>query len=100
MLIVLFYSRGIMGDREFSWDGFLTWCRNLPANIKAWPQKHRAKSAARKEARAAKDAAVSEAEKATTRENNMLELMTEASVDMLGMFFQLSTASAFCCTSP
>jgi phosphate uptake regulator len=53
-----------------------------------------------KEAITAKDATISEAEKATARENNMLELMTEASVDMLGMFFQLSTASAFCCTSP
>jgi hypothetical protein len=53
-----------------------------------------------KEAIAAKDTAISEAEKAATRENSMLELMTEASVDMLGMFFQLSTASAFCCTSP
>jgi hypothetical protein len=64
MLIVLFYSRGIMGDREFSWDGFLTWCRNLPANIKAWPQKQRAKSAARKEARAAKAAAKARAKQA------------------------------------
>jgi hypothetical protein len=51
-----------------------------------------------KEAIAAKDAAVSEAEKATTRENSMLELMTEASVDMLGMLFQLRTSSVFCCT--
>jgi hypothetical protein len=48
-----------------------------------------------KEAIAAKDAAVSEAEKATTRENSMLELMIEASADMLGMFFQPHTASFF-----
>ena len=40
-----------------------------------------------KEAIAAKDTAISEAEKAATRENSMLELMIEASVDMLGMFF-------------
>jgi regulator of protease activity HflC (stomatin/prohibitin superfamily) len=37
------------------------------------------------EAIAAKEAAVSEAAKATTRENFMLELMTEASLDMTGM---------------
>jgi hypothetical protein len=48
-----------------------------------------------KEAIAANDAAVSEAEKATTRENSMLELMIEASADMLGMFFQPHTASFF-----
>jgi tRNA U34 5-carboxymethylaminomethyl modifying GTPase MnmE/TrmE len=52
-----------------------------------------------KEAIAARDVAVSEAEKATTRENSILELMSEASVDMLGMFFQPHTASAFCCAS-
>jgi tRNA U34 5-carboxymethylaminomethyl modifying GTPase MnmE/TrmE len=47
-----------------------------------------------KEAITAKEAAISEAEKATTRENSMLELMTEASVDMLGMLF--STQNFFC----
>ena len=47
-----------------------------------------------KEALSAKEAAISEAEKATTRENSMLELMTEASVDMLGMLF--STQNFFC----
>jgi hypothetical protein len=43
-----------------------------------------------KEAMAAKDAAMLEAEKATTRENSMLELMSEASTDMLGMLFPTS----------
>ncbi|KAK1667816.1 hypothetical protein QYE76_055975 [Lolium multiflorum] len=43
------------------------------------------------EAMAAKETAVSEAEKATTRENFMLELMNEASVDMSGSF--LDTAA-------
>jgi hypothetical protein len=53
-----------------------------------------------KDAIAARDSAVSEAEKATTRENSILELMSEASVDMLGMFFQPHTASSFYCSSP
>ena len=47
------------------------------------------------EAMAAKEPAVSEAEKATTRENFMLELMNEASVDMSGMLFQIKTSSVF-----
>ena len=38
-----------------------------------------------REAVAAKEIAASEAEKATTRENFMLELMNEASADMSGM---------------
>lgn len=50
---------------------------------------------------AAKDAAMLEAEKANTRENSMLELMSEASTDMLGMFFQPhTTSSLFYCASP
>ena len=54
-----------------------------------------------KEAIAAKDAVVSEAEKATARENSMLELMSEASTDMLGLFFQPHIASfLFYCASP
>ena len=57
MLIVLFYAQGIMGTREFSWDGFFTWWKTLPSRIKAWPEKRKAKSAARKEARAARAAA-------------------------------------------
>jgi hypothetical protein len=44
---------------------------------------------------AAKEAAVSEAAKATTRENFMLDLMNEASVDMSGMLLQTKTPSVF-----
>jgi hypothetical protein len=40
------------------------------------------------EAITAKDAAVSEAKGAATRENSMLELMLEASADMLGTFLR------------
>ena len=64
MLIVLFYSRGIMGDREFSWDRFIAWWKNLPAAIKAWPEKRRAKAAAKREARAVKAAAKARAKDA------------------------------------
>lgn len=64
MLIVLFYSQGIMGTREFSWEGFIGGLKNLPANLKAWPAKHKAKAAARREERAAKAAAKAKARKA------------------------------------
>lgn len=37
MIIVLFYRKGIMGTREFSWDGILRWFKNLPRNIKSIP---------------------------------------------------------------
>ena len=47
-----------------------------------------------KEAMAAKDVAVLEAEGAATRENSMLELMLEASTDMLGMYLQPYGASS------
>jgi hypothetical protein len=39
-----------------------------------------------REAIAAKDAAVAEATEASSRENYMLQLMTDASLDMTGMF--------------
>ena len=64
MLIVLFYSQGIMGTREFSWEGLIGWFRDLPANLKAWPAKHKAKAAARREERAAKAAAKAKAKEA------------------------------------
>lgn len=64
MLVVLFYSQGIMGTREFSWNSFLSWFKNLPANLKAWPAKHKAKVAAKREARAAKAAAKARAKEA------------------------------------
>lgn len=34
MLIVLFYRKGIMGTREFSWQGFLGFFKQLPQRIK------------------------------------------------------------------
>ena len=64
MLIVLFYSQGIMGTREFSWEGFLGWFKNLPANLKAWPAKRKAKLAAKRDERAAKAAAKAKAREA------------------------------------
>ena len=64
MLIVLFYSQGIMGTREFSWEGFIGGLKSLPANLKAWPAKHKAKAAARREERAAKAAARAKAREA------------------------------------
>ena len=50
MLIVLFYAQGIMGDREFSWDRFITWWRTRPDAVKAWPAKRKAKRDAKKAA--------------------------------------------------
>jgi predicted kinase len=47
------------------------------------------------EAMAAKEAAVSEAEKATSRENSMLELMNEAAADISGILFQTKASSIF-----
>ena len=52
-----------------------------------------------KEAIAAKDAAVSEAEKATSRENSMLELMNEAAVDISGNLLR-TRASSMCLLYP
>ena len=31
--IVLFYSKGIMGTREFSWDGLISFFRKLPSRL-------------------------------------------------------------------
>ena len=56
MLIVLFYSRGIMGDKEFSWERFIMWWKKLPEQIKSGPAKIKADRAARKEAKAVKKA--------------------------------------------
>ncbi len=64
MLIVLFYAQGIMGTKEFSWDGFIGWWKKLPAAIKGWPQKRKAAAAAKKEARAVKAAAKARAKEA------------------------------------
>ena len=61
ILIVLFYARGLMGDREFSWDGLFNWFRTLPARLKAYPEKRKVKVAAKREARAANAAAKAKA---------------------------------------
>lgn len=37
MIIVLFYRQGIMGTKEFSWEGLIRWFKNLPRNIKSIP---------------------------------------------------------------
>ena len=64
MLIVLFYAQGIMGSREFSWDRFIAWWKNLPSNLKSWPERRKAKATAKKEARATKAAAKAKAKAA------------------------------------
>ena len=33
MIIVLFFSKGIMGNKEFSWDGIIRWFKTLPQRI-------------------------------------------------------------------
>ncbi len=43
MLIVLFAAQGIMGTREFSWEGFFSWFKNLPKNLKNAPAKNKAR---------------------------------------------------------
>ena len=56
MLIVLFYAQGIMGNKEFSWEGLFTWFKTLPARLKAWPEKRKAKAQEKKEIKARKAA--------------------------------------------
>lgn len=63
MVIVLFYARGIMGDREFSWERFLNWFRTLPSRIKQAPEKRREKKLAKEEQKALKKAAEAQANK-------------------------------------
>ena len=29
MIVVLFYNKGIMGNKEFSWDRIADWCRRI-----------------------------------------------------------------------
>jgi hypothetical protein len=48
------------------------------------------------EAIASKEAAVTEAAQASSRENLMLELMTEASLEMAGILCKLKTSSVVC----
>lgn len=54
MLVVLFFAKGIMGNKEFSWDGIIRWFKTLPQRIKAWPAKKKAQLAERKEQKEAK----------------------------------------------
>lgn len=58
MLIVLFAAQGIMGTKEFSWEGLFTWFKTLPTRIKNAPAKNKArhnlKKMERERARAAK----------------------------------------------
>lgn len=70
ILIVLFAAQGIMGTKEFSWDGLINWFRTLPARLKAWPEKNKAKRAVKKEERARVAAAKAKAkqDKATSAE--------------------------------
>ena len=48
MCIVLFYSRGIMGTKEFTWEGFLGFFKTLPQRIKNFPAKMKAKFSSKK----------------------------------------------------
>ena len=54
MLVVLFFSKGIMGNRELSWDGIARFFRTLPQCLKAWPAERKLKRAEKKAERAAK----------------------------------------------
>lgn len=50
MLIVLFYRQGIMGTREFSWESFMGFFKNLPARFKNLFKKHKTNTEKVKEA--------------------------------------------------
>lgn len=39
MLVVLFWNHGIMGSKEFSWEGLIKWLKGIPK----WPQHIKAK---------------------------------------------------------
>lgn len=61
MLVVLFFAKGIMGNREFSWEGIIRWFKTLPQRTKAWPAKKKAELAERKEQKEAKKEAKAKA---------------------------------------
>ena len=50
MLIVLFYRQGIMGTKEFSWEGFFGFFKKLPQRIKNLGKKHKRNTETVKEA--------------------------------------------------
>lgn len=68
MLVVLFYAQGIMGTKEFSWEGFFSWFKNFPARVKAWPEKRRVKRAEKKAEKERKAAMKAESKKVTSFE--------------------------------
>ena len=78
MIIVLFYAQGIMGTKEFSWEGLLTWFKTLPQRIKEWPAKSKAKREAKKAARAA-----AKAQKAKAKESKKNSSEKKASGEKL-----------------
>jgi len=39
MAVVLFYSKGIMGNKEFSWDGIAAWCKKVKSKFTKTPAK-------------------------------------------------------------
>lgn len=61
MLVVLFFAKGIMGNKEFSWDEIIRWFKTLPQRTKAWPAKKKAQLAERKEQKEAKKEAKAKA---------------------------------------
>ncbi len=61
MLVVLFFAKGIMGNKEFSWNGIIRWFKTLPQRTKAWPAKKKAQLAERKEQKEAKKEAKAKA---------------------------------------
>ena len=63
MCIVLFYAKGIMGNRAFSWDGIFNWFKTFPERLKAWPAKRKARVLERREIRALRKAAKAQAKK-------------------------------------
>lgn len=67
MLVVLFFAKGIMGNKEFSWDGIIRWFKTLPQRIKAWPAKKKAQLAERKEQKEAKKEAKAKAAEKKTK---------------------------------
>lgn len=53
MGIVLFYAQGIMGTREFSWDGLLRWFKTRPSAFREWPAKRKEKREQRRKVKQA-----------------------------------------------
>ena len=56
MCIVLFYARGIMGNKEFSWTSFINWFKSFPKRVATWPASFKVWRLKRKEIRDVKKA--------------------------------------------